>query len=642
MRLKRLLTLYSFILLALSCLSLLLKGLGFFFFHPLIIGNDQSVYLAMGQLLLKGWIPYRDFFDFNLPMIIYLSSFPALMGKLFPLPISLLFTLSIYLWFLLAVSLILAIYIRFRESKKSPKDLGLLLYILLGFAYFQSEQIIDLGQREYLFVIGFFPFLLLRYFKDSTTSEKKDNEALNFCAALMAFLALSLKPYFVLYWLVSEFVLSRLRRWQNVTGGKKKTFNSSEVLWLCLFLSLYGLHFLLYPKAALDVLLGQALPLYAAGMGWYETSTLACLGGTPENFTTTLLFCLSFIFAIPLLRRSALIVPLLTFNLTAFALFIFFSTSWTYRYLPCHFSSLILLSVEVGLVIASVFQMLKPLPFAHLLVRLLLPLGMLSFCLQDTFASFQKWTKERLTSPSFSHLSMGALGDSSTREVSPLLRAIIAHSQKGDAIISISTGVFPGYPPIVLANRRPGSRYLHGMHVPMLDQCLGETSDLKYKEKLDRVVTEYGDDILKNKPALVFIQGGPVFEVFASRDFFRKYMGDYFSLGDLGFESMKVYKLQKSKDVPATGQELLLVKRLLAGEKPESLAASAGVSSIYLRSLLQRTEAALEELLSNAAQGGEIALMEELKNARLRINELEGKLRDTQTIQVIQKKGKSK
>ncbi|MBX9938565.1 MAG: hypothetical protein K2Y32_04900 [Candidatus Obscuribacterales bacterium] len=632
MRLKRLLTLYSYIVLAFSCLLLLLKGIGFFFFHPLIIGNDQSVYLAMGQLLLNGLVPYRDFFDFNLPMIIYLSSFPALMGKLFPLPISLLFSLSVYLWFLLAVSLIVVIYLRFRQAKKSPKDLGLLIYILFGFAYFQSEQIIDLGQREYLFVIGFFPFLLLRYLKIVAESDKKDSEALNISAALMAFIALSLKPYFVLYWLVSEFVFARMRRWRSFSNVKSsmKGPASTEIIYLCSFLALYGLHFLLYPQAALNVLLGEALPLYASGMGWYETSTLACLGGTPENFTTTLLFCLSFIFAIPLLQRSALILPLLTFNLTAFSLFIFFSTSWTYRYLPCHFGSLILLSVESGLLLTSLFQMLKPLPLVHLLLRLVLPLMMLSFCIKDSLDSFQKWSKERLTCASFSHLSLGALGDSSIREVSPLLRSIIANSQKGDAIVSISTGVFPGYPPIVLANRRPGSRYLHGMHVPMLDQCLGETSDLKYKEKLDRVVTEYGEDILKNKPALVFIQAGPVFEVFATRDFFKHYMGNYISLGDLGFESMKVFKLQERKDTLASGQELLLVKRVLAGERLETVAASAGVSPLYLRSLLRGTEAALEELLSDSAQGGEIALMEELKNARLRIVELEGKLRDAQ------------
>lgn len=632
MILKRLLTMYSYVLLALSCLLLLLKGIGFFFFHPLIIGNDQSVYLAMGQLLLNGLVPYRDFFDFNLPMIIYLSSFPALMGKLFPLPISLLFSLSIYLWFLLAVSLIVAIYLRFRQAKKSPKDIDLLIYILFGFAYFQSEQIIDLGQREYLFVIGFFPFLLLRYFKVGAESDKKDSLVLNISAALMAFLALALKPYFILYWLVNEFVLARLQRWRNLSSvtNSRKGPASTEVLCLCLFLALYGLHLLLYPQAALDVLIGQALPLYAAGMGWYETSTLACLGGTPENFTTTLLFCLSFILAIPLLQRSALILPLLTFNLTAFSLFVFFSTSWTYRYLPCHFGSLILLAVETGLLLASFFQILKPLPLVHLLLRLVLPLIMLTFCMKDTFDSFQKWSKERLTSPSFSHLGLGVLGDSSIREVSPLLRSILANSQKGDAIVSISTGVFPGYPPIVLANRRPGSRYLHGMHVPMLDQCLGETSDLKYKEKLDRVVTEYGADILKNKPTLVFIQAGPVFEVFATRDFFKHYMGDYVSLGDLGFESMKVYRLREKKDNLASGQELLLVKRVLAGEKLETVAASAGVSPLYLRSLLRRTEAALEELLSNSAQGGEIALMEELKNARLRIVELEGKLRDAQ------------
>ena len=66
--------------------------LSFIFLHPLAISPDQALYLESGKLILQGRVPYLDFFDLNLPLIMYLNVIPVVVANLpglnsLPLPL---------------------------------------------------------------------------------------------------------------------------------------------------------------------------------------------------------------------------------------------------------------------------------------------------------------------------------------------------------------------------------------------------------------------------------------------------------------------------------------------------------------------------------------------------------------------------
>lgn len=51
--------------------------------HPLTIAPDQSMFVAIGELLLQGKRPYVDFFDVNPPLAFYAHIAPNLVSRYF-------------------------------------------------------------------------------------------------------------------------------------------------------------------------------------------------------------------------------------------------------------------------------------------------------------------------------------------------------------------------------------------------------------------------------------------------------------------------------------------------------------------------------------------------------------------------------
>ena len=49
---------------------------------PARINHDNAMYLAMGEGLLRGEVPYVDLIDLNPPLIVYLNTIPAAAARL--------------------------------------------------------------------------------------------------------------------------------------------------------------------------------------------------------------------------------------------------------------------------------------------------------------------------------------------------------------------------------------------------------------------------------------------------------------------------------------------------------------------------------------------------------------------------------
>ena len=611
--LHRAVAVYMWVFLTLSFLVFSLSALQYFLFHPLFIGNDQSVYLAMGQLVLDGLVPYRDFFDFNAPLIIYLSALPAFFSRFLILPVSLVFDFFVYLCFFISCSLVLATYLQF----KGHKDSYVLPFAIAGLTWMQSNQYLDLGQREHFFFLFYLPYLLFRALRLSDSARIRRGMACNILAVVIGFCALlvHIKPQLLIFFLVVELVTCY--KSGAFSKEKRKLLFAPEFLTFLVGSLLYFLHFAFYPREAVMNLLNEAIPIYAMGFKWYENSTIACLVSTNSGINTTFLFASSMLLAVAFYSRSALLLPLVSFNGTAFAMFAFFSTNWTYRYLPVQGCSMVLLMIELAI-----------------LLRLFASGGLPRFALQflgspllfiyAIFTFYQYYSAYAATFLAAENVdlrSLGCLGFASTRELSPPLVCILRHSKPGDAILSISQGVAPGYPPVLLAGRRPGSRFLHGMHLPMLDTCLERTGDLKYKRKLDQAVLDYGEDIEKFKPALIFVQDGEIEELLKQRGFFEKFVTGkgYVSLGKLNFEGMKVFKRGSSGQVSGPDEAKAMVLEVLSGKDLSKVAAAHNVSAATLKTWVDKARSGIDLAVGDASSGGEISLMTELVQTRQKL-----------------------
>jgi hypothetical protein len=94
---------------------------------------------------------------------------------------------------------------------------------------------------------------------------------------------------------------------------------------------------------------------------------------------------------------------------------------------------------------------------------------------------------------------------------------------------------------------RPGSRHLHCCilsvlkYVRDLHEDKPETKRLLAREA--DIVAEYGQDIKKNRPVLIFLQDMPVTSDYLfSYNFVEKYLSDYTKIDDIA--NFSVYKLK--------------------------------------------------------------------------------------------------
>ena len=86
-------------------------------------------------------------------------------------------------------------------------------------------------------------------------------------------------------------------------------------------------------------------------------------------------------------------------------------------------------------------------------------------------------------------------------------------TNKGDRVLFLSTSVDPAYPTLILSDRRPGSRYLCLLPIPLIYNSgrdpMHET--FRYHKpgnrppEETRFLEELGHDVLTNRPKLIFI-----------------------------------------------------------------------------------------------------------------------------------------
>lgn len=492
-------------LLLITTLSLFIYQIYFASVHPLTLSTDASMYLDMGALILDGKIPYRDFAEFNFPLIMYLSTLPVLLSRIWTIPLPQIFNYLVIICQIASVLLSLRLCLK-AEFKHRGKR-GEMLALVLSAALFNQAIWQELGQREHLFCIFFLPYIVSRICNSAGAQLP---------ISLIAGLALALKPQFLIVFLVFEATkLHKNNRRPPLYALAAMTFIFSLLLFL--------------PPDALKTLFLEALPVYAGGIEWGGNSFIYRLAA-PGFMNTTLLVLSSLLLALPHYRRSSICADMAALVLAALALYIVGAQAWTYRYLPAAFFATMLTGQCLYLYVRHWLPRLiirETALYAVLFALIvLLSLGRITFD-NNTLAKSQ--TLE--ISGSQTHFRVPQT------DLSTTALAMLKLGKPGERAIYIGTGCYPGYPSQLQAGLRPGSRYLFSM-LAQVQTCidkgkLDKDKSVPYFESIKaKMIENYEEDIASTKPSLIFIQDWPM-ESLLGPDFQRKNLTAYNVIGKL-------------------------------------------------------------------------------------------------------------
>lgn len=470
----------------------------FWWFHPLLAYADQACYMATGELIVQGKIPYIDFFDFNPPLIMYLNTIPIVVSNLCKIPIPLSFDL--FVAFLMGVNFTIA-GLLFLVNRRHPDSIQY-IPVLVAFLIFSQIQMADYGQREHLFYLGYFPFLIARYF---SWEGRWVPRPLAILAGISAGIGICLKPQFLPVAIGVELVqLLKYRNWKCFFRLENYACIATGIL--------YVVAFMLLPAQARNEYVFNAVPIYKGGCEWYCTSLIYNLTNDEEWWRSTFMTLGTLALAGAFRTKSALLPPLGTFTILSLVLYLAAGQHWLYHRIPMLGGAYLLWGVEFALLVNPIRKFLNKIRISDYI--LILPvLGWFGF---EGYLHMS----EIVTPPKHAKLvdlkPFGYNGKEIEFDFDPMAGAILKYSKKGDRVLFIGTGVNPGYPTILQTQRRQGSRFLHSMVLPMTEMGIfnAKEKDPAKADKLRAYETEvvdmYGADIESFKPTLVIVQDSPI------------------------------------------------------------------------------------------------------------------------------------
>ncbi len=119
---------------------------------------------------------------------------------------------------------------------------------------------------------------------------------------------------------------------------------------------------------------------------------------------------------------------------------------------------------------------------------------------------------------------------------------------------------------------------------------------------------------------MIYIQGGEIREILEDRHFSELYLKDYQDLGDLGFESLRVFRLKDDEAGALAKVSPALLERvvfeILAGKITiEEASRQNNIDKERLEILVRNMQTSANEALSNTPGGGDISALSKLLQA---------------------------
>jgi hypothetical protein len=226
---------------------------------PRATGHDQAGLLDNGRRIVAGQIPFRDILDVNSPIVFYVNAVPAALAAVTgtnPIP-----WFTALLGLLSAWSALLAdrALLAMSPEARWVERLALML-VPLGPATVHLTMA-EPGQRDHLFVLMYFPFLIYRVAAAQGT--QVGSMAGRFTIGAVAAIGVGLKPHFLMPTVCAEAALFLLAR-------RPRLLISAEVAGALVTAAACAAALLLLPADARANIVEQVLPLvnaYAGGSG---------------------------------------------------------------------------------------------------------------------------------------------------------------------------------------------------------------------------------------------------------------------------------------------------------------------------------------------------------------------------------------
>jgi len=463
------------------------------------INMNAALLLDCGQKIYRGQLPYADFYEFNPPVIMYLSALPAWFSAISGMHICLAFQMFVLACIGAGTGLIL---LACRLMGLHPADTlrvistAMLFHFLL--LYFEV-----FGEREHLLVILITPFLIVRSADFKRPVQSPSEITGLFTCGLLAGVGASIKPYYMVIPFLVE--LRRLVTTQRFSRGW-----SPETAGFMVALLAYVASWFVVPGPVRQSYFQLLLPLAMSGYDAYSNGLQTFLWNFLPNHPTQALFndiCLM-ILGLTLYRLAAsrsmnvasdgasrlreISLGMLCAWLGALVCFVCQKKGWFYHLAPLDWFAMLAWAFQDGSrreTACGEMQMQSGpgrLAFGPLLLMVVL------------FGYNQARPMLRYVRPNFS----------------ANLARYIAEHEKGNGQVIVMASSVRAYPAVLMAGRTGGSRFLDFFHLPSL------YFDRKYKDQTGpeiyragatdaalekRFLQELYDDIARRGPGLILI-----------------------------------------------------------------------------------------------------------------------------------------
>lgn len=511
--------------------------------HPLQIGWDPALHLQCAQAIIKGGIPYVDVMDVNPPLIWYLETIPAFLSTLLDVPVTL--CSNLFLVFLLACSSLLLAWLLFKSSRQAHGENPLACFgVLLGFLAFNFYLRYDFGQREEisaLLVIPFFVLRLLRYRQVVWGDKLVIATWLAVLTGLLGGIGICLKHYFLLNAFACEFFLFCYFFRKPVAW--KALLVTGETIAALAFALAYIFHFALVPSGMRENYFDFLVPAFGLGYAFWDSSLANSLA-EPDRRGVFYLLSLALPMAFFFARRSPLLLLISAYAVSGLVPYLLQFKAWAYHDMACLAGASVVIGGACGLLLAALVERVSFVGrHFQSIVRVLVLLVVILLGI-DAFNDYANVKAQ----PQFDLAKLNYRGSCSRFDLdSPFVDLILDNSRPDDAVLFIANGVSSAYPPMTQLRRIPGSRHVHGCILSVLSYIKELKVQNALSKKLvaqeEKVIREYGEDILTKKPALIFLQEHPMRDYLAAYDFESRYLKDYEVIAK-DFSLFVVYKLR--------------------------------------------------------------------------------------------------
>ncbi|MBX9939171.1 MAG: hypothetical protein K2Y32_07965 [Candidatus Obscuribacterales bacterium] len=543
------------------CLLLLFFGKFLFFLsYPLLTYADQAFYLQCGKIIMAGGVPYRDVFDWNPPLIMYLAVIPILLSSCFRAyfanndllvflsPLLCGFTSDIFFFNLVTLAcgcyaVFLSMFLLYRY--KGFVSLLLRMPMLILFIFYFCMQSYSFGEREHLHFGLVLPLFVLRLLR---LQGKKISILHSVLAALPASLTLLFKPQFLLAYCAFEATLAlqavsgRFRYDPNTPASRQKGEPASGAFLSRLLSSLYvrklvsfyrqpefycllavtllyaGWFFFVFPPDARTCFLQEILPLYDSAYGFSRRAVLLLFRADNLILQSVSISFAGLFLGLLLSRSSAFAAALSAFLAVSLLNFFYGNQVWLYRLVPSEGAAFLVLGEGIylfSLVVLGRFRAGRIMALA--LVYMLIAFF---FCAQ-TFTQSVNARRLDCSAP--------------LEEVSNSMMIIYRPvSGKDNEILWFGTGISPGFPAILQLEGRPGSRYVYSILAQVSHaMSLSPANRRRFEPVFRRMLAEYKRYIVEKKPKLIVVQRNPM-QAFLNQG--------GIDLAALGYREVEVYK----------------------------------------------------------------------------------------------------